>query len=68
MAFSLHSATERQQRFVSLAGELADSFGERAAKNDWAGEFPYENYRELHESGYLRLTVPREAGGWGADR
>lgn len=67
MAFSLHPVTERQERILSLAGELADTFGQRAAEYDWAGRFPYENFKELHESGYLSLTVPRELGGWGAD-
>lgn len=67
MAFSLHTPTERQAQILALAGELADKFAERAAANEWSGIFPYENYRDLHESGYLRLTVPAELGGWGAD-
>src|SRR5262245_19869702 len=67
MTFSLHAATERQKRFVALAGDLADIFAKRADENEWAGRFPYENYRDLHEAGYLRLTIPSEFGGWGAD-
>lgn len=67
MVFSLYPATERQKQFVTLAGELADTFAKRAGENEWAGRFPYENYRDLHEAGYLRLTIPRELGGWGAD-
>lgn len=67
MGFSPYPATERQKQIVDLAGELADTFAKRAAENEWAGQFPYENYRDLHEAGYLRLTVPRELGGWGAD-
>lgn len=67
MTFSLHLASERQKRIVALAGRLADTFAQRAAEYDWAGKFPYENYQELHESGYLGLTVPSESGGWGAD-
>lgn len=67
MAFPLYPATERQQRMLNLAGELADRFMERANENEWEGRFPYENYRDLHQSGYLTLTVPRESGGWGAN-
>src|SRR5579875_2909627 len=67
MGFSLYPATERQKQFVALAGELADTFAKRASENEWAGRFPYENYRDLHEAGYLKLTIPRELGGWGAN-
>lgn len=67
MVFSLYPATDRQQHIVDLAGELADTFAKRASEKEWAGHFPYENYRDLHETGYLQLTVPRELGGWGAD-
>jgi alkylation response protein AidB-like acyl-CoA dehydrogenase len=67
MVFSLYPATDRQQHIVDLAGELADTFAKRASEKEWAGHFPYENYRDLHETGYLQLTVPRERGGWGAD-
>lgn len=67
MGFSPYPTTDRQKRIVALAGELADTFARRAAENDWAGRFPAENYHDLHESGYLSLTVPRELGGWGAD-
>ena len=67
MVFSVYPATESQKRIVALAGELADTFARRASEHDWAGSFPYENYRDLHESGYLKLTVPRELGGEGAN-
>ncbi len=67
MAFPLYPATERQTRILAMAGELAERFLPRANEGEWEGRFPYENYRDLHESGYLRLTVPREFGGWGAD-
>ncbi|HXR66439.1 MAG TPA: acyl-CoA dehydrogenase family protein [Ktedonobacteraceae bacterium] len=67
MVFSVYPATEDQKRIVALAGELADTFAKRASENEWAGRFPYENYRDLHEAGYLKLTVPRELGGEGAN-
>ncbi len=67
MTFSLHPLNERQERIVALAGELADTFARRADQSEWTGQFPYENYRDLHEAGYLSLTVPADSGGWGAD-
>lgn len=67
MVFSLYSATDRQERIVAMASELASLFAKRASENEWTGYFPYENYRDLHEAGYLKLTVPVELGGWGAN-
>src|SRR5262249_44436821 len=48
---------------MALADGLARRFAERATKNDPASVFPRENYRELHEAGYLRLMLPRQHGG-----
>jgi alkylation response protein AidB-like acyl-CoA dehydrogenase len=62
-----YALTERQQRFVALASQLAARFAERAAIHDRDGSFPFENYADLHESGYLRLAIPVEYGGEGAD-
>ncbi|MGH2482558.1 MAG: acyl-CoA dehydrogenase family protein [Ktedonobacteraceae bacterium] len=67
MTFPLYPTTERQRYALALAGELAERFLPRANAGEWEGHFPYENYRDLHESGYLALTVPRTFGGWGAD-
>jgi alkylation response protein AidB-like acyl-CoA dehydrogenase len=63
----LYNPTDRQQSIMPLAGELAARFDERATQNDLLSVFPFENYRELHESGYLRLALPREYGGDGAN-
>jgi alkylation response protein AidB-like acyl-CoA dehydrogenase len=67
MSFPDYPTTDRQKQLVALAGELADTFGKRANENDWAGVFPYENYQDLKQAGYLTLSVPRDQGGWGAD-
>ena len=67
MAFPAYPRTEQQRKLIDMAGALASIFAKRASENDWAGRFPYENYRDLQQSGYLTLTVPRELGGWGAD-
>ncbi|MGH2351995.1 MAG: acyl-CoA dehydrogenase family protein, partial [Chloroflexota bacterium] len=58
--------TARQEELIALAGELAARFGERAPQHDRAGTFPHENFADLHASGYLALTIPREFGGGGA--
>jgi alkylation response protein AidB-like acyl-CoA dehydrogenase len=57
--------TEREQRFIDLAAQLADDFAQRAAQYDEEESFPYENYARLRESGYTILTIPEELGGLG---
>jgi alkylation response protein AidB-like acyl-CoA dehydrogenase len=59
--------TERQAELIALADALAARFAARADAVDREGRFPAENFRELHESGYLALTIPQEFGGLGAD-
>ncbi|GHO43229.1 acyl-CoA dehydrogenase family protein [Ktedonospora formicarum] len=66
MSFPLYPRTEEQQRLLTLAGALADTFAQRAQENDWAGKFPLENFRDLRDAGYLKLTVPKKYGGMGA--
>jgi alkylation response protein AidB-like acyl-CoA dehydrogenase len=63
----LNRATDRQQRIMRMANDLAALFAERAQTNDVQSVFPQENYRDLHESGYLRLALPQRFGGEGAD-
>ena len=61
-----HILTTRERDLVELAGSLADRFAERAGEHDREGTFPFENYDEMREAGYLGLTVPEELGGRGA--
>jgi alkylation response protein AidB-like acyl-CoA dehydrogenase len=58
--------TPRERDLVELAGSLADRFAERATEHDGEATFPFENYDEMREAGYLGLTVPEELGGRGA--
>ncbi|MBP6440817.1 MAG: acyl-CoA dehydrogenase family protein, partial [Caldilineaceae bacterium] len=58
--------TERQARFIALAGELADSFAARASEQDRTGRFPFENFADIRAAGLPALVVPEEYGGWGA--
>ncbi|MGH2608239.1 MAG: acyl-CoA dehydrogenase family protein [Tepidiformaceae bacterium] len=48
------------------ARELAPRFAERAEQHDRDGSFPFENFHDLHEAGFLALTVPATLGGHGA--
>jgi alkylation response protein AidB-like acyl-CoA dehydrogenase len=66
MTVSCSTETDRRAEFIALAAELADRFAPRAALYDRENRFPFENFREMHESGYLALTVPEEYGGRGA--
>lgn len=62
-----HELTDRQRDLIGRADELAAVFAKRAEIHDPQGSFPYENFRDLHDAGILRLAVPREYGGAGAD-
>lgn len=60
------SLSKGQRRVVELAGELADRFAERAERHDRDNTFPVENYADMRDAGFLRLTLPEELGGYGA--
>ncbi len=49
--------------WVKRAQQLAANFATRAAENDRAGRFPFENFTELAEAGFAGLTVPASHGG-----
>lgn len=55
--------TDRQKSLYERAKKHADDFGKRAEHYDETGEFPFENFAALKESGYTALTVPTEYGG-----
>jgi len=55
--------TEEERARASQAEELAARFAQRADAHDRDASFPFENFAELREAGYLKLTVPRQYGG-----
>jgi alkylation response protein AidB-like acyl-CoA dehydrogenase len=59
--------TERQARFIELAERHHNCFASRAEQYDRDNAFPFQNFSELRESGYLALTIPERFGGLGAD-
>jgi alkylation response protein AidB-like acyl-CoA dehydrogenase len=64
---SMIHLTARQEQIAALADHLAARFAERAPEHERTGTFPQQNYADLHEAGFLRLIVPPEYGGDGAD-
>ena len=60
--------TDRQKELVDLAGWLGrEKFAARAADYDREARFPFENYDDLREHGFLALCIPQQYGGLGAD-
>ncbi len=60
--------TDEQQNLINLAGELGrEKFAKRAAHYDREAEFPIENYNDMRDAGFLKLCIPKEYGGLGAD-
>ena len=57
----------RQAEFIALADSLAGPIAARAAETDRSGAFPFENFAEMRNAGFLGLTVPEEYGGLGAN-
>lgn len=60
--------TPLQRELLMRAHELGrDRFTARAAKWDREASFPFANYDDLREAGFLKLCVPTAQGGLGAD-
>lgn len=57
--------SEEERAWARKAEELAAHFAGRAMRHDQEGSFPFENFADLREAGYLKLTVPQEFGGNG---
>lgn len=57
---------ERQEAIVALAESLAGPIAARAAEVDRTGTFPFQNFAEMRDAGFLGLTIPERFGGLGA--
>nr|WP_270879988.1 acyl-CoA dehydrogenase family protein [Paenibacillus aestuarii] len=55
--------TEEQRARAGQVEELAARFAKRAERHDREGSFPFDNFADLREAGYLKLMVPRAFGG-----
>ncbi|NTG02969.1 acyl-CoA dehydrogenase family protein [Rhizobium rhizogenes] len=65
MISDLQPTTETGRKFVDLAEKHARDFAERAETHDYAGTFPFDNFQDMKESGFLAGVVPVEYGGLG---
>lgn len=61
------SPVESAQAFTERLQGITEQLAETAQRYDDSGEFPFENFRLLHEHKLLGLTVPTSLGGGGAD-
>jgi alkylation response protein AidB-like acyl-CoA dehydrogenase len=60
--------TDQQRELIEIAARLGrEKFAPRAAQIDRDAVFPFENYADMREAGLLKICVPREHGGLGAD-
>ncbi len=60
--------TALQRELLAKAHALGrDQFAARAPQWDREASFPFANYDDLREAGFLRLCVPTAHGGLGAD-
>ncbi|MGE0349144.1 acyl-CoA dehydrogenase family protein [Hydrogenophaga sp.] len=60
--------TPLQRELLARAHALGrDRFAARAAQWDREASFPFANYEDLREAGFLKLCVPTAHGGLGAD-
>ena len=58
--------SERAQQLVARVAELGPVFEERAHRYDRDASFPYENWQDLADIGFLGLCIPERYGGLGA--
>jgi alkylation response protein AidB-like acyl-CoA dehydrogenase len=59
--------TDRQRELVARAAQLGPAMEERAERYDREASFPYENFADLRDAGFLALMIPESHGGLGAD-
>lgn len=57
--------TKNQQELLSKINELIPRFKKREPELDAFGSFPYEDFKDLKQIDYHRLTLPKEYGGQG---
>jgi len=58
--------TMTRDQMVAVIAELGPRFEERAVQVDREAVFPWGNFNDLRERGFLALCVPKQYGGMGA--
>ncbi len=61
------SGEDRGAELVAAVAELGPIFAERAHDYDREASFPYENWTDLADIGFLGLCIPEPNGGLGAN-
>ncbi len=64
--YPVSEKTARAAEFVAAIAELGPRFEERAHRYDAEASFPYENFADLADIGFLGLCIPERFGGLGA--
>lgn len=59
--------TDRQRELVAVVAELGPAMQARSERYDREASFPYENFADLRDAGFLALCIPESYGGLGAD-
>ena len=59
--------TPERMKIVEKMAELGPRFAARSAEVDRQAVFPFENWEDLKDAGLLAITIPKNAGGLGAD-
>jgi len=59
--------SDKQRELIAKVDQYGVAWAERAFKHDREASFPIDNYKDLHEMGFLGLCVPERLGGLGAD-
>jgi alkylation response protein AidB-like acyl-CoA dehydrogenase len=60
--------TDQQRELIDIAATLGrEKFAPRAMQVDRDAVFPFDNYADMRDAGLLKICVPREYGGLGAD-
>ena len=59
--------TPRRREFVARMAELGPVIADRSGHYDRDATFPFENFDDFREAGFLRLCIPEKDGGLGAD-
>src|ERR1700743_2009164 len=59
--------SDEQAAIIARAREIGQTvFADRAAAYDREAKFPTENYKDLHRTGLLGISIPKKDGGLGA--
>jgi len=58
---------DKAHALIDKVHEMGPKWAERAFAYDEAATFPFENYDDLRQAGFLGLCVPEQYGGMGAD-